>query len=642
MSSLPRRAALSSAIIAGATVLAAGSASAQGNDPRHAIDRTEVSERGSSWFVNDSLDLRGRLRPSLGVVASYGHRLLTLAGSAEPVVRDLAVVHLGGSLVMLDRVRLSLDIPLAPFADGRSGVADTRLFPAPASEQGFGDLRASLDARVLGRHQGPLTSAIGVALWAPTGQRSLWLSDGALRAAPRVMFAGMIARRVEWAAQAFTLIRAHEDDLGASAVVGTELGGAAAVGLSVPEASLLVGSELRASTALRDALGVRSSPAEAMLMVRHDILLRPARSPGSRDGSDDRVRIGAAIGTRLTSGIGAGSVRVMLGVEWVLGALSSNDRDGDGVPDDEDACPRAPGARTRDPRTNGCPSDRDGDGIADVDDACPDVPGPRARERTDNGCPDRDGDGIADIHDACPFAPGPPSTDPKTNGCPLDADSDDIPDERDACPYRAGIATNDPSTNGCPPDTDGDGIDDLEDACPTVAGPRTDDESTTGCDLDRDKDGVANDVDACVLTPGPPDPDPRRNGCPRAYVEGDRVRLLDQPRFAGSELVTTDKDTRLTLDALATLLKEHAELTTVRVEGHTDDHLTEADKTRDRRLSLERASALVRWLTAHGVAASRLSAVGRGGEHPLESNETSRGRTRNRRIEIHLRPEEGR
>ena len=57
------------------------------------------------------------------------------------------------------------------------------------------------------------------------------------------------------------------------------------------------------------------------------------------------------------------------------------DRDGDGKPDSEDACPDMPAATA-----DGCPlpapGDRDGDGKPDGEDACPDVAAPTA-----NGCP---------------------------------------------------------------------------------------------------------------------------------------------------------------------------------------------------------------------------------------------------------------
>jgi hypothetical protein len=62
------------------------------------------------------------------------------------------------------------------------------------------------------------------------------------------------------------------------------------------------------------------------------------------------------------------------------GGEVAGDRDDDGIPDDEDACPNTPGPASND----GCPfGDRDGDGIPDNEDACPDVPGPASND----GCP---------------------------------------------------------------------------------------------------------------------------------------------------------------------------------------------------------------------------------------------------------------
>ncbi len=143
------------------------------------------------------------------------------------------------------------------------------------------------------------------------------------------------------------------------------------------------------------------------------------------------------------------------GVSFGLGAtVARGDRDGDGVFDDEDACPDVAGRRTNDPKTNGCPrTDRDADGVFDDEDACPTVPGRRTDDPKTNGCPrtDRDGDGVFDDEDACPDLKGVRTDDPKTNGCPPpDRDSDGIPDASDACPDLPGIATNDPKTNGCP------------------------------------------------------------------------------------------------------------------------------------------------------------------------------------------------
>lgn len=158
-----------------------------------------------------------------------------------------------------------------------------------------------------------------------------------------------------------------------------------------------------------------------------------------------------------------GDARIVLaGVHVALGATPGpatpaprTDRDGDGIFDDEDACPDVPGIRTADPKTSGCPrGDRDHDGVFDDEDACPDEPGIRTDDPATNGCPrrDRDHDSIFDDEDACPDVPGVRTADPKTNGCPrADRDNDGVFDDEDACPDIPGVRTTDPKTNGCPP-----------------------------------------------------------------------------------------------------------------------------------------------------------------------------------------------
>ena len=124
----------------------------------------------------------------------------------------------------------------------------------------------------------------------------------------------------------------------------------------------------------------------------------------------------------------------------LLFRFGNTDRDKDGIPDKEDACPDEPGL----PEFQGCP-DTDGDGVPDKDDQCPDVAGPVEN----NGCPwpDTDGDGVLDKDDACPDVAGPV----ENNGCPWpDTDGDGILDKDDACPDVPGVA----EYNGCPEPTE--------------------------------------------------------------------------------------------------------------------------------------------------------------------------------------------
>src|SRR3954447_23298694 len=74
------------------------------------IDRFDVSERGSDWFVGESLDLRGSGRGAIGLVADYAFKPLVLydvAGEEKTViVRHQLFLHLGGSVMLWNRLRL--------------------------------------------------------------------------------------------------------------------------------------------------------------------------------------------------------------------------------------------------------------------------------------------------------------------------------------------------------------------------------------------------------------------------------------------------------------------------------------------------------------------------------------------------------
>ncbi|MBP7866210.1 MAG: OmpA family protein [Acidobacteria bacterium] len=93
---------------------------------------------------------------------------------------------------------------------------------------------------------------------------------------------------------------------------------------------------------------------------------------------------------------------------------------------------------------------------------------------------------------------------------------------------------------------------------------------------------------------------------------------------------TIKADSFPVLDQTADMLKANPALK-VSVEGHTDNTGTpEANK----KLSEERARAVVSALVSRGVEAGRLKSVGWGQEKPVADNRTEAGRAKNRRVEI--------
>ena len=87
------------------------------------------------------------------------------------------------------------------------------------------------------------------------------------------------------------------------------------------------------------------------------------------------------------------------------------------------------------------------------------------------------------------------------------------------------------------------------------------------------------------------------------------------------------------LEILLKLLQDEPTLKAT-IVGHTDN---QGSRSYNKRLSLDRANAVMDWLTAQGIAASRISAEGRGMDEPVASNDTEQGRAQNRRTAVQLR-----
>ena len=388
--------------------------------PGIALNRFEPSERGSDWFANESLDLRGTVRPAIGVIGDYGYKAYVLRNPDDSENTGILVhqfyLHVGGAITLFDRLRVGVSLPIALVnedSDSQAGTVATNIrggqtYVSP-TKGGVGDLRFALDLRLAGEYGDPFTIALGGRVWLPTGDETQYLGDGQVRVGPRVNVAGDVSA-FAYAAGVGVVYRANDAPF-AGHPTGTELDFSAAAGVRVADRKLLVGPEIFGSTVLTDSSAVFSDHTTPLALL-----------VGAHYTAGD-VRFGLGAGPGLSSAAGTALFRALASFEWMPAiekTVPPSDRDGDGVFDPEDACPDVRGVRTADPKTNGCPPDRDGDGILDSEDACPDVPGVRTTDPKTNGCPsDRDGDGIIDTEDACPDVPGPHNSDPKKNGCPL-------------------------------------------------------------------------------------------------------------------------------------------------------------------------------------------------------------------------------
>ena len=249
------------------------------------------------------------------------------------------------------------------------------------------------------------------------------------------------------------------------------------------------------------------------------------------------------------------------------------------------------------------PGDRDGDGFSDPVDQCPTKPENYNGYQDEDGCPDdpdTDGDGLADSIDQCEL-------DPEDKDGYLDVD-------------------------GCPePDNDLDGILDVADKCPSDPEDLDGYEDEDGCpDPDNDKDTVPDVKDQCPNEIGSTTQEPL--GCPgnRLVVVTDcEVKITQQIHFE------TNKDkirpeSFPVLDAVVDVLNKNPKIT-LDVQGHTDNKGAAAY---NKDLSNRRAHSVMKYLIAHGVTTSRLTAVGYGMERPIVDNNSEGNRALNRRVQF--------
>jgi outer membrane protein OmpA-like peptidoglycan-associated protein len=115
--------------------------------------------------------------------------------------------------------------------------------------------------------------------------------------------------------------------------------------------------------------------------------------------------------------------------------------------------------------------------------------------------------------------------------------------------------------------------------------------------------------------------------------EGDQLVV----RFNSAILFDTGKadlkdQSKADLTEFADVLKKYED-TDLIIEGHTDSTGT---KEINSKLSEERAEAVLSFLRARGVAATRMQPRGFADSKPVADNTTAEGRTQNRRVQINI------
>lgn len=254
--------------------------------------------------------------------------------------------------------------------------------------------------------------------------------------------------------------------------------------------------------------------------------------------------------------------------------------------------------------------DNDGDGIYDDDDACVDEKEDFDGYQDSDGCPDfdNDKDGITDRFDKCPNQPEDFDGFLDEDGCAdLDNDKDGILDADDKCPNQPEDFDGFEDSDGCPdPDNDSDGILDMSDKCPNEAENYNNYQDEDGC------------PDEKPLPPAPAPVEP-----PKQIVLSAGTNFMS----GKAELLPAAYNE---LDKIVKVMEENP-ATRWRIEGHTDNV---GSAQLNKKLSLARAQAVLRYLTSKGLNPARFEVYGMGKDFPVADNATEQGRAMNRRVVI--------
>lgn len=331
-------------------------------DGNFTTETAAAAERGTVRFAS-IFDVAGGL-----LVLQQGSQRSDLLAS-----RGLVHLLAGWSL---GRVELAAHLPIALWQNSDFSPLTSQGVTGPlvdgVASTAIGDLRLGAKVPLLDAARWPVGLAGLVDLRLPTGNGQAFMSDG-LAVIPSVVVTRSFGRvRVD--GQVGYAIRGQGQY--AQLVVRDGLVYALGGSLDLPGLAFL--HRWRAIAELNGGWPRGEDPGSD----RYRTALS-ARA-GVRAFLSSRLSAEAGVGTGLgAAGYGHERWRGFFGFRFgsPAGAAPAGpvrDRDGDGVPDNEDLCPDEPGSAELD----GCPDD-DGDGIPNREDKCPNQPGPAEHD----GCP---------------------------------------------------------------------------------------------------------------------------------------------------------------------------------------------------------------------------------------------------------------
>jgi OOP family OmpA-OmpF porin len=87
------------------------------------------------------------------------------------------------------------------------------------------------------------------------------------------------------------------------------------------------------------------------------------------------------------------------------------------------------------------------------------------------------------------------------------------------------------------------------------------------------------------------------------------------------------------MDEIGSVITKNPQIKRIQIEGYAS---SEGDAAHNKKLSDDRAKSVMKYLTDHGIAQPRLTAIGFGVDKPIADNSTEDGREKNRRVEFSI------
>ena len=271
-----------------------------------AVDRFEPAAPGSRFLSLESLDFDGHLRPAAGLVSAWAWKPLVVydgqSNQVAALVAQQLVEHVQGAVLLWNRARLDLDLPVPLAHSGTSTAVGGQTYGAPEGN-GIGDLRLGAAARLYARRDGAFTAAFGAQLFLPTGDTKAFSSDGGVRFWPQLLAAGR-RDRLTWAGRFGVHIRPR-NACNCDLSPGSELtAGAGGAWRFVPR--FAAGAELYLASAIAGGPFASRAGTSLEMMLAGHLAVAP------------RWNVSAGVAPGLSDGAGTPAARIVIGVQYVV------------------------------------------------------------------------------------------------------------------------------------------------------------------------------------------------------------------------------------------------------------------------------------------------------------------------------------